>query len=229
MGKQFFKSLGDQVFSYLKDKIINNELEPGTMLYIDKLAAEFGVSTTPIREALVKLEGLGLVNINRNKGAVVSTMSRDKIIQVLEMRRLLETYGCRSAAPKITDEEITILEEILEKVRQNPEDFEYYKYSDTELHGTIIKHISNELIRDALTNLSIHSRRIRYYAEQTPFVKDVIIKVNEEHEQILDAMKTRNAPLLEQAMRDHLINAQDRTMKALDKFKQEEKEDPEPV
>lgn len=215
MAKQLFKSLGDQVFSYLKDKIVNNEMEPGTMLFIDKLASEFGVSTTPIREALVRLEALDLVSIQRNKGAVVSEMSKDKILHVLEMRRLLETYGCRSAAMEITDEEITRLSEILRKVKENPSDFDYYKYSDIELHGTIIKHIRNDLIKEALTNLSIHSRRIRYYAETTPFLEDVILQVTKEHEAIFKALAKRDPELLEKEMRKHLFNAEQRTLKAL--------------
>ena len=176
------------------------------MLYIDKLSNEFGVSTTSVRGALAKLKALDLVTSQRNKGA----------IDVLEMRRLLETYGCRSAAKEIIDEEISKPEEILNTVNENPDDFEYYKSSDLELHGAIIKHIKNEVIREALTNLSIHSRRIRYYAEKTPFVKDVILKVTNEHESILEALKLHDPLMLEKQMREHLFKAQQRTLEALD-------------
>lgn len=224
MGKQMFKSLADQVFVYLKDKIIDNELEPGTILYIDKLANEFGISTTPIREALVKLKALDLVTIQRNKVAVVSEMGEERILYVLEMRRLLETYGCRSAALAITQEEILELEKIMKQVKSEPEDFEFYKHSDIELHGTIIRHIKNYLVRDALTNLNIHSRRIRYYAEKTPFVKEVILKVTEEHEKILEAIKARDPDLLENTVREHLLNAQARTLKALRKSENQSEE-----
>lgn len=217
MARQLFESLGTQVFNYLKNQIINNELEPGTLLYIDKLANDFGVSTTPIREALVKLEALDLVHIQRNRVAVVSEMEEERILYVLEMRRLLETYGCRTAALAISEKEISKLEKILEQVKNNPEDFDLYKHSDIELHGTIIRHIQNYLVRDALTNLSIHSRRIRYYAEKTPFVKEVILEVTEEHEKILEAIKTRDPDLLENTVREHLLNAQARTLKALKK------------
>ena len=65
--KPMFQSLSDQVFFYLKEKIINNELLPGSVLSIDRLASEFGISSTPVRESLVRLETLDLVTIHRNR------------------------------------------------------------------------------------------------------------------------------------------------------------------
>ena len=66
MANHIFHSLGDQVFETIKEMIINNSYRPGEVLQIDKLAGEFGVSTTPVREALLRLEGIGLVDIERN-------------------------------------------------------------------------------------------------------------------------------------------------------------------
>ena len=75
MVSRIFHSLGDQVFETIKELIVSNAYQPGEVLQIDKLAAEFGVSTTPIREALLRLEGLGLAQIERNKAAVVTQVS----------------------------------------------------------------------------------------------------------------------------------------------------------
>lgn len=214
MSERLFKSVADQVLDFLRKQILNNEIEPGTMLYIDKLASKFGVSTTPVREALVKLEAAGLVTIQRNKGAVVSEMDSNNILDVLEMRQVLEVYGCESAASGITDEEINRLEEIIARVKENPGNFEYYTYSDDELHGTIKKHIKNEIIKDSLENITDHSRRIRYYAEENPFIEEVIIQVTLEHEAILEAMKKKSPQALQSAMSHHLKNMQERTLKA---------------
>ena len=216
MTERLFKSVADQVLDFLRNQILNNELEPGTMLYIDKLATKFGVSTTPVREALVKLEAAGLVTIQRNKGAVVSEMNSQNILDVLEMRQLLELYGCMSAASNISDDEIAELEKILERVKADPGNFEYYTYSDNKLHGTIKRHIKNEIIKESLENITNHSRRIRYYAEETPFIEEVILQVTREHEVILEAMKKRNAEILQKAVREHLKNMQDRTLGAFD-------------
>lgn len=120
--KPMFQSVSDQVFFYLKEKIINNELVPGSVLSIDRLSSEFGISNTPVREAVVRLESLDLVTVNRNRNITVSAMSRDKILDILEMRRLLETYGSRTAALNITDGEIESLEKVLDGVLANPAD-----------------------------------------------------------------------------------------------------------
>jgi len=87
--KPMFQSLSDQVFFYLKEKIINNEMVPGSIISIEKLTSEFGISNTPVREAIVRLAGLDLVTIHRNKNITVSMMTREKILDILEMRRLL--------------------------------------------------------------------------------------------------------------------------------------------
>lgn len=102
MIKALYKSLGEQVFTILRKKIVDNELQPGTILQIDRLAEEFGVSTTPIREALMKLEALGLVTISPNRRATVSPISREQTREVLEFRRMLESAGARSAANSAT-------------------------------------------------------------------------------------------------------------------------------
>lgn len=219
MAREKFQSLADQVYNYLKDQIINNELEPGTPIYVERLSKEFGLSSTPIREALLKLAGLNLVTIKRNKNITVSEMSREKITDILEMRRLLETFGCRTAVHQVSDEEIIDLELILEKVKSNPEDFNYYKYSDVKLHETITRHIKNSEIKETLKNLSIYSLRIRYYARYyikgEKQKKASVLKVTDEHLSILEALKKREAILLEKAMERHLLNAEKRTLDAL--------------
>jgi len=220
--KPLFQSLSDQVFSYLKEKIINNELLPGSVLSIDRLTAEFGISNTPVREAVVRLEGLDLVTVHRNRNITVSSLSRDKILDILEMRRLLETYGSRTAALHVTGGEIRSLETILEKVLANPTDFDYYKRSDLELHDTITRHIKNREIQASLKNLSVYSLRIRYYArfygEENRNLKDSVVRITGEHMAILDALKSRDPDRVEQAVTTHLLNAEERTLRALDRL-----------
>lgn len=220
--KPLFQSLSDQVFSYLKEKIINNELLPGSVLSIDRLTAEFGISNTPVREAVVRLEGLDLVTVHRNRNITVSSLSRDKILDILEMRRLLETYGSRTAALHITGGEILSLETILEKVLANPADFDRYKHSDLELHDTITRNIKNREIQTSLKNLSVYSLRIRYYArfygEENRNLKDSVVRITGEHMAILDALKSRDPDRVEQAVTAHLLNAEERTLRALDRL-----------
>ena len=220
--KPMFQSLSDQVFFYLKEKIINNELVPGSVLSIDRLSSEFGISNTPVREAVVRLESLDLVTVNRNRNITVSAMSRDKILDILEMRRLLETYGSRTAALDIADGEIAALEKIIDAVLADPADFEQYKRSDLELHDAVTRHIKNREIQASLKNLSISSLRIRYYAryygEENPNLEESVVQITAEHRAILNALKTHDPDRVEQAVAAHLLNAEERTLKALDRF-----------
>lgn len=220
--KPMFQSLSDQVFFYLKEKIINNEMVPGSIISIEKLTSEFGISNTPVREAIVRLAGLDLVTIQRNKNITVSMMTREKIQDILEMRRLLETYGSRTAAVSISDGEIRSLEDILDTVLKKPTDFEYYKFSDLELHETITKHIKNREIQASLKNLSVYSLRIRYYArfygEENPDLEESVVTITAEHRLILDALRTRDPETVEKAVAAHLLSAEKRTLGALDRL-----------
>jgi len=211
--KPLFQSLSDQVFFYLKERIINNEMVPGSIISIEKLTSEFGISNTPVREAIVRLAGLDLVTIHRNKNITVSMMTREKILDILEMRRLLVS---------ITDGEICSLENILDTVLANPTDFEYYKFSDLELHEAITKHIKNREIQASLKNLSVYSLRIRYYArfygEENPNLEESVIAITSEHRSILDALRTRDPDSVEKAVTAHLLNAEKRTLSALERI-----------
>ena len=220
--KPMFQSLSDQVFSHLKEKIISNELLPGSVISIDKLAAEFGISNTPVRESLVRLEALDLVTIQRNRNVTVSSLSREKILDILEMRRLLETYGARTAVLNVTGSEIAHLEAGLDSVLADPTDYERYKRSDLELHDTITRHIKNKEIQASLKNLGVYSLRIRYYArfygKENANLEDSVIKITGEHRDILDALKNRAPDRIEKTVMTHLQNAEKRTLEALDRL-----------
>ena len=214
MGIKVFQSLGDQVFETLKEKIVNNEYKPGELMQIDKLASELGVSTTPVREALLRLESMGLVCIERNKGAVVTQVSKKLAQYTWEFRRILEAHTSRDAAIHCSDAELEALESTLQTVLAHPSDFELYKKSDLAIHALLSKYTENYLIINSLNNLSINARRIRYFAEEGPFPEEVIVPVTYEHLSIVEALKYHNPDLVEQRVKMHLENAEKRTMKS---------------
>ncbi|NLA90487.1 MAG: GntR family transcriptional regulator [Synergistaceae bacterium] len=215
MAGRIFHSLGDQVFETIKEHIINNTYKPGVVLQIDKIAAEFGVSTTPVREALLRLEGIGLVDIERNKGAVVTQVSEKKSRYVWEFRSLLESRVSRDAAVGCTDEQIDAVELKLKDVHEHPDDFAIYQESDTALHNLLASCTENPLILESLGNLSVHARRIRYFAENGPFREEVIEQVTKEHSEIIAALRLHDPDKVEEVVNRHLMNAEDRTIKAL--------------
>lgn len=207
--------MGDQVFETIKELIVGNTYLPGEMLQIDKLAAEFGVSTTPIREALLRLEALGLVDIERNKAAVVTQVSEKRSRHVWEFRRLLEGRVARDAALHCTDDEMDLVESKLRLVQENPDDFDLYLESDVALHSLLASKTDNPLILDALNNLSVHAKRIRYFAEKGPFREEVLDAVTKEHLEILSSLREHDPDKTEALIIRHLNNAEERTRRAL--------------
>lgn len=97
----------------LRHRIVSGELPEGLQLRQDALAAELGVSRIPVREALLQLEGEGLVRIVPRKGAVVSELSIDEIAELFELRGLLEPLLLRKSAPRLTGDDFEQLERIL--------------------------------------------------------------------------------------------------------------------
>lgn len=214
MAAKAFLSLGEQIYQTLKERIVDNQYMPGTVLQIDRLAEELGVSSTPIRETLFKLDGMGLVNMIRNKGAVVSEIDERMVRDVWQFRTLLETFTAQEAVTHADMEKVRNLKEKIEYLNDFPGDFELYQETDVMLHK-MLNDTGNVLVRDALDNLLDHSRRIRYFAENSPFREEVVSQVNREHLNIVNALIAKDSGSVLAAVSTHLTNAMERTMKAL--------------
>ena len=139
MGRRIVStSLRDQIVQAIQDAIITNELAAGQDIQVDRLASRYGVSATPVREALAVLEGAGLVKIVPNKGAQVTEIHPDDVSNVWEMRRLLEPYAAEIAAIHCTEEEVQRIEKALLEVRAAPDRFDAYVASDVWLHDLLV-------------------------------------------------------------------------------------------
>lgn len=210
-------SLRERLYESLKEDILTNKFKPGEELQIEKLAEEFGVSSTPVREALVRLEGAGLVVLMPNRGAQVAPISLEDVKNVWEVRRLLEPHAAKVAAKQCEMAEINALYEKMLKIVNGPVDFATYINSDLEIHELMFKHLSNTLLREILDRVDQHLMRIRYLAESNAngFKREVVEQVTKEHLSILDALKKRDTQKAAAATLEHLINGEARTLKTL--------------
>ena len=119
--------LRDVVFNTLRQAILRGELKPGERLMEIQLANKLGVSRTPIREAIRKLELEGLVLMIPRKGAEVAEITEKSLRDVLEVRRALEELSVQLACEKITKEEIRELERVAKEFQQVVKSSEYYR------------------------------------------------------------------------------------------------------
>lgn len=200
--------LRDIVFKTLREAIITGELKPGERLMEIKLANELGVSRTPVREAIRKLELEGLVNMTARKGAEVAPINAKDLAEVLEIRRALEGLACQLACRNASEKDVENLEMINQKIAEaiscgNPEDIAMY---DVEFHGTICRLSNNSRLITTINRLKEHI--YRYRLEYISDLKNKSIIV-EEHKKIIQDMKGKNEKAIKKDIERH-IDAQEK-------------------
>ncbi|MGO0802558.1 GntR family transcriptional regulator, partial [Clostridioides difficile] len=150
-----YKPLRDVVFENLREAILEGKLKPGQRLMEVQLAEQLGVSRTPVREAIRKLELEGLVVMLPRKGAYVANMSLKDIMDVLEVRASLEGLAAYLAAERISDEDIKKLKDISEEFKKSTleSDVDALLKLDVEFHECIFKATNNKKLIQLINSL----------------------------------------------------------------------------
>jgi DNA-binding GntR family transcriptional regulator len=214
-----YNSLRDQLFQAIREDILTNKYAPDEELQIDKLAAGFGVSATPVREALVRLEAAGLVKLIPNRGARVTAISLSDIHNVWEIRQLLEPHAALTAVEHCSDSDLDSIEDKLNRVLANPDIFDAYIESDQALHALLSKYVTNNELTDILSRIRQRSLRIRYFTEETMLSmrQDIIRRATTEHLEIVAALRARDSQKVSKLVFQHLMNGEKRTLEGLEK------------
>ena len=197
--------LRDVVFKTLRQAILKGELEPGERLMEIQLAERLGVSRTPIREAIRKLELEGLVLMIPRKGAEVARISESNLRDVLEVRRSLEELAIDLACQRMTPEELNELQMTQDlfahAIREG--DAMQIAQTDERYHEIIYNSTKNAKLVQILNNL-----REQMYRYRLEYIKDEdkrqILLI--EHEHILKALNLRHVQEAKQAIREHIDN-----------------------
>lgn len=206
-----YKPLRELVFEALREAIINGKLRPGERMMEIQLAEEMGVSRTPIREAIRKLELEGLVLMIPRKGAYVSGLSIREIADVFEIRRALEGLAAELAAERITDEELEELERFLVKIAEDIEDADLDKVvaTDTGFHTLLYQASRNQRLSQIINNLREQIQRFRTTSLSYPGrMKDAL----EEHRKIVEAISSRDGEAARKIAQEHIENAENSMM-----------------
>jgi DNA-binding GntR family transcriptional regulator len=197
--------LRDVVFNTLRQAILRGELAPGERLMEIQLAERLGVSRTPIREAIRKLELEGLVLMIPRKGAEVAKISEKSLRDVLEVRRSLEELAIELACERITKEGIDELEAaqtaFCEALKTN--DTMEMAETDEHYHDIIYNATGNTRLVQILNNL-----REQMYRYRLEYIKDASKRQNlvVEHDQIIRAIREHRIDEARAAIRDHIDN-----------------------
>lgn len=198
----------EKIYQSLRTDIISHRLRPGQAIREDELAERFGISRTPVREMLRRLEHEDLVKVIPNRGVFVSELTAEDIEEVLEIRMALETAAARAAAAKLTEEQKKELKEIKKqldsavKLQDSVISFE----ADTRLHGLILQAAGNKRAHRIINNLMGQIHRIRFISGHKPGRINTTVN---EHKEIVQALLDMNPEKAEEAMRKHLLSTRE--------------------
>ena len=193
----------DWAYKELKEAIVNLRLPPESPLREAAIAERLGVSKTPVREAIARLEQDGLVVTTSFKGAVVSSYSRRDLTEIYELRELLECTAARSAAESISDSDLDRLRGAVAESRKLRDANRLGELAELlgQFEEVIFGEVTNGRIRSLIDNLRAHLTRIGQLTTEIP---GRIAASVEEHARIVDAIANRNPDAAERAMRDHI-------------------------
>ena len=206
--------LRDVVFNTLRQAILKGELKPGERLMEIALADKLGVSRTPIREAIRKLELEGLVVMAPRKGAKVASITERDLNDVLEVRKGMEVLAISLACKRITGEELEKLETIEQSFQKLIESGNLTELAemDVKFHDTIYQATNNQRLVQLLNNL-----REQMYRYRMEYLKDIAVRrtLAEEHKAICRALRERDEQQAEQYVSIHIDNQQKAIIRSL--------------
>ena len=198
-------SLGQQVFHTIREGILSGKYGKNEELKENTIGEELGVSRTPVREALRQLELEGLVNIIPNKGAFVVGLSAEDIRDIYEIRSVLEGLCAKRAAERATPEQLEALEEImcLSDFQVQRKHYDQLVELDNRFHEQLYLASSSKMLEHVLSDFHHYVERVRRVTLRDP---ERSVRSNEEHRQILDALKEKDAVKAEKLANHHMMN-----------------------
>ncbi|MBE58984.1 MAG: GntR family transcriptional regulator [Gammaproteobacteria bacterium] len=192
-----------QVAERLRVGIDSGELAPGARLNEVELCNDMGVSRTPLREAIRSLATEGLVELQPNRGAIVSVVSSEDVTEILPIMASLEGLGGRLAAVNMKSEKILQVRNIHNQMISHYRNGAVDDYFETNrlIHELITEGSGNQTLVDTINNLSAKVRRARFSAHMT---QESWAKAVAEHEEMIDALESRDSNRLESVLIQHI-------------------------
>lgn len=209
-----FLPLRDVVFNTLRQAILTGELKPGERLMEIHLANRLGVSRTPIREAIRKLELEGLVTMIPRRGAEVAQITEKSLKDVLEVRRALDALCVELACDRISEKELEALAEACDafEAATKTKDTKKIAQADVALHDIIVKATNNNRLVQLVNNLSEQMYRYRF-----EYIKDENChsQLTNEHRIIYESIRGKDKETAAKTARLHIDNQELSIMKQL--------------
>ncbi|MEW6264371.1 MAG: GntR family transcriptional regulator [Thermodesulfobacteriota bacterium] len=207
------KPLGDEVYQALKTAILQRELVPGQRLIEAQLAERLGASRTPVRQAMHMLLRENLIE-RRGRGFAVRGLSRQDIVEILDLRCVLESFAARRATENITPGSLALLERQNEAFGQAIENGRTEKLAalNTVFHETLYSLARSRRLKTLIRDLHEHLYRYRVVLLQ---LKDMARTSYQDHLDMIEAMKKGTPDLAEQLVRRHILKGKEAILKEM--------------
>lgn len=209
-----YQPLRDMVFDVLMNAIMQGQLSPGERLLEVQLADEMGVSRTPVREAIRRLELEGFVVMVPRKGAYVAGLSVDDVESVYEIRTALETLAVRLAAQRMEADDYRQLDELALKMQATWQErnVDQWVELDAHFHELLYKFSRNERLVQMMSNIMEQLSRYRIIS-----LANVEVRQNSlsEHQELIEALRRRDSEMAAAAAARHIENTKHSLLKML--------------
>ena len=209
------RPLHEEVIDQLRDRIVQGELAPGARLNERVLCEQLGISRTPLREAIKMLATEGLVELLPNRGAIVTPLKAATIADTLAVMGSLESLAGELACANASEADLAEIRALHFEMLAHHARRElagYFKYNQL-IHLKIIEASGNPVLTNTYRQLNANVRRARYMANLSQERWDAAVR---EHEEILAALASRNAPRLKRLLAEHLAHKVASVMAALE-------------
>lgn len=197
----------EQIYSRLQEAILALAVKPGDLLVEATLAQTYGVSRTPVREALARLVDDGLVEVYPRRGYIVTRVTLQDVLESYHLRILIEPEAAALAAGRDTRALVAALDANMAQHKQNAT-----IRLNHEFHGTIAQASGNQRLARLVNKLLDEVLRV---ASLDPFMVDPAPNGHAEHEAVVDGLRRRDPEAAKSAMRQHLEAGRDRVLRFL--------------
>ena len=209
-----YQPLREVICESLRNAIKNGKLKPGERLMEVQLAEELGISRTPVREAIRKLEQEGYVIMLPRRGTYVSSVSVHDVQEIFEIRTALESLSTGLAARRIENEELEQLQKLLAAIEGyiDKHDIDNIVKTDIEFHDLLYKVSRNERLSGIISNLKEQLSRFRTLSMSYPGrLKETL----EEHREMVEAIASGDVEAAREAAERHMVRAEETLLKAM--------------
>ncbi|WCK56280.1 GntR family transcriptional regulator [Aneurinibacillus sp. Ricciae_BoGa-3] len=197
------RNLHERVYIYLRDKIVLNQLPPGSRINYEELVEELGVSKTPLRDAVNRLQQEGLIEVKPRSGTFVSIPKVRDIVEIYDVRKALESQAIQLASPRIPKK---VLESLLNEAGHAEAEIkkgnaETFFQADRQLHQTIIQFSENQRLISFMNTLEL---QIKWFGIIIAKDSDRPLQANDMHKRILTALYNEKVDEAKKLMEEHI-------------------------